>query len=292
MTRLFRPRLSDPTTSSLLPLRRAETIDDISFYWLPVYQFPIPPAQVRWILEFHRLLDFELTKDGLHPETFLQFKTLYPELLNRFLETAPDYQPFTGVSLRHGEALPEPITFEKLEAEVKKGGLIDVNQWMMDYCHWFLTKRPLDQRKDFFGLGGICSLWVPKDAGEESSLQIPRIMRTHPLFKTSNVEEKIAGLYSLQDPFLNQLRDVFGEPFRNEPSYPGMLFVLPLFDSRAMLSSTAEERKIWFDIFGSYLIESVRDKGILLAVKDPEFDDRLVAILQQMELDGRTYPKL
>lgn len=284
----YRARLSHPD-SIVSPFLRAKSIEDIAVYWMPVRCFPIPEQQLLWINEFQGLLDAELAADALRPELFLQFKSLFPDLLDSFLKSAQDNQPFTGVGLHFSKGLPKPLTMSALETEIKKGGMINVNQWMMDYCHWFLTKRAQQQRELFFGRGGMCTLWIDASAGEKSSLEVPRIMKTHPLFRQANFEEKLAGIYSLKDPFLADLKKVFGEPFQNEPSYPGMLFVLPLFDSDSLLASTAEQRKVWFNIFRGYLIESVADEGILLAVSDPEFDMRLISILDKMNAAGHTY---
>lgn len=286
-----RPRLSE-AKNPLLPLHRATALEDISLYWIPVHRFPVPLPQRNWLLEFIRRCDVAFAKNKLRPETFLQFKSLYPDLLDRFLETAMDFQPFTGVSLRPGGKLPAPLTIEALQAEIDKGGLVDVKQWMMDYCHWFMTKQAVRQRADFFGVGGTCTLWVTQAKAGPPPMELPRIVRTHPQFVAMGAEEKMAGLDSIEDPFLSKLKETFGEPLKPSPEYAGMLFVLPLLSASVLLESTVAQREQWFACFDAYLIESVQDQGVLLAMRSADGDEQLIPILESMEADGLIYPML
>jgi hypothetical protein len=59
--------------------------------------------------------------------------------------------------------------------------------------------------------------------------------------------------------------------------------------SRNFVDATADQRQIWFELFDAYFIESKPDAGIVLACKDPDFDERLAAILESMERDGLKY---
>lgn len=278
-----KPRRLSEIGSSLLPFRRALSLDDISLYWLPVARFPVPESQREWILDFYLRLDQEMQRRDLRVETFLQFKSLYPDLLKPFLKTTNQYQPITGVSIVYGELPPEPPTFEEIQRTVEKGGMVDVNQWMADYCHWFLVKKPQEQRRNFFGHGGVFSLYLKSDPSvTPPKVEIPRIVRTHPMFEKMEVEAKISAAYGLSDGFLKKSHEMFGEPFRDDPSFEGILFVIPLLFSRHFLDVSTSERQRWFELFDAYMIESPTDKGVLLAVNDPNFDEALESILNAM----------
>ncbi len=284
-----RRRLSE-LDSRLLPFRRARNLHDISLYWLPVDSFPIPDPQRFWILDFHNRLDQGMQLRSLRVETFLQFKSLYPDLLNVFLKTAGDYQPITGMSIVYGEHPPAPPTAEQIQRVVEKGGAVDVNQWMADYCHWFATKKPQEQRGDFLGRGGVLSMYMKGDkSAQPPELEIPRIMRTHPLFEKMDVQPKLSGAYALGDGFLAKSREMFGDVFRDDPSYEGILFVVPLLQSRHFLRASAGERKRWFELFDGYVIESLADKGLLMAINDRNFDEALESILTAMREEKLRY---
>jgi hypothetical protein len=276
----------------LLPFVRAPELTDIALYWLPVRGYPMPAGQRHWILAFLRRLKSRLTRDKkLRLETFLQFKALYPDLLNRFLSRSQEYQPLTGLLLRPGTKPPDLPTFEDIEAETKKGGPIDVAQWMADYCYWFLAKQDERQREDFFGWGGMILLFLEPDPGTKPpDLKIPKVMRTHPALKDVDVEAKMAIAYSLQDKFLKQSKEVFGNLVREDPTYPGIPYILPLLQSNDVVDATLKERAQWFEVFHVYCVESKPDKGILLATKDVDFDETLIALVEELREDGIEYP--
>src|SRR6266849_1739359 len=96
-------RLTPIEEKTLAPFVRATTITDVSIYWMPVSRFPMAASQREWLLEFHRRLALHLlAKSKLREECFLQFKSLYPNLLNRFTATSRNYVPMTGAALVPG----------------------------------------------------------------------------------------------------------------------------------------------------------------------------------------------
>src|SRR5579871_1982082 len=103
----------------LRPFVRATKLTDISLYWLPVTEYPMRERERNWMLVFMRRLKSKLASDKkLRLETFLQFKALYPDLLNKFLSRSQEYQPLTGLLLQPGSKPPEIPTFEDMEAAV------------------------------------------------------------------------------------------------------------------------------------------------------------------------------
>ena len=60
-------------------------------------------AQREWLEQFlRRLADVVKNEHDLREEWFLQFKSLYPHLLNRLTERANKYHPMTGMTLAPG----------------------------------------------------------------------------------------------------------------------------------------------------------------------------------------------
>jgi hypothetical protein len=278
-------------TALLRPFSRAKRLTDVVLYWLPVSGYPLPSRERLWLLAFFRQLKSVLTSRQLRLETFLQFKMVYPDLQNLFLSKSQEYQPMTGLQLAPGARLPQAPDMKQIEDEIKKGGSVDVKQWMADYCYWFVAKKDEPQLQDFFGCGGMTLLFIkPDPATQPPNLKIPKIMRTHPAFKGPESESARAIAYSLQDRFLKQSKEVFGEAIRDDSAYKGIPFILPLLKSPDFFRATPEQRARWFEVFDVYCTESKEDKGILLALKDTAFDDPLIAILKQLADEGMKYP--
>lgn len=281
-------------SKELLPFLRASRIEDISLYWIPVEAYPIPDSQRWWLMQFLMRLKTVLANQyKLREECFLQFKSLYPDLLNRFTERAREYMPMTGASLAPGEMPPALPSFDEIKDQVEKsskaGTPLDVNRWMPDHTHWFVTKNSEAQREDFFGYGGMFMLYLkPDPKAQAPALKLPKIMTSHPAFNL-DMERDFAAAYSLKDEFLEKSKKLFGEPFREDPSFDGLLFVIPLLNSASFMQATIEQRAEWFELFDGYCIESKEDRGVLLALKDPFFDDRLIGILEEMHDAGEKY---
>jgi hypothetical protein len=279
-------------TALLRPFSRAKRLADVALYWLPVSAYPLPSRERLWVLTFLRQLKSVLTtQKQLRMESFLQFKTIYPDLQNLFLNKCQEYHPMIGLQLAPGAKLPPAPDAKQIEDEIKKGGSVDVKQWMADYCYWFVAKKDEPQLQDFFGCGGMTLLFLKPDSNTQPpNLKIPKIMRTHPAFKGPELESARAIAYSLQDKFLNQSKEVFGELIRDDCSYRGIPFILPLLKSPDFFRATPDQRARWFEVFDVYCTESKEDKGILLALKDAEFDDSLIDIVKQLKDQGMAYP--
>ena len=283
------PRDKSPQLS---PFVRATKLTDIALYWLPVRQYPMRSPERQWILAFLARLKSKLAAaKKLRLETFLQFKALYPDLLDLFLSRSMEYQPMTGLLLQPGAKPPELPAAKDIEAEVAKGGGVDVNQWMAEYCYWFMAKQDEQQRKDFLGAGGMMFLFMEADPNAKPpDIKISKVMRTHPAFKDVDIQGKMAIASSMQDKFLKQSKETFGETVRQEPAYPGIPYILPLLASEDFFRATPDQRTQWFDVFAVYCIESKPDKGILIAAKDLAFDDILIELLQDLREAGIEYP--
>lgn len=290
-----RRRLSDSKSSrDLLPFIRASAVEDISLYWLSVRGFPIEFRQRQWILAFLENLKQELKEEKQVVETFLQLKYTRTELNERFVNSLFEYRPMTGILISPGEQLPQHLTSleaKRLTESHSPEGTINLDHLVPDYCAWFAGTQDTDQRRDFFGVGGMLMIWI--DEGQEPhpvQIEIPRVVRTHPAMKEVDLEGQMRHGLRLQHPFLKRSREIFAAHLRDGPVRRHALFVLPRLRSQHFIEATAETRKQWFEIFSAYCIESEQDKGILLALKDRSFDERLIAIIDLMKEKGQDYP--
>lgn len=287
-------RLSETGPVTIAPFTRAQSITDASIYWIPVWDFPVLPFQRTWLREFHRRLAAQLRKAyGTRQECFLQFKSLYPDLLDTFSETSGQFLPMTGRGVVPGSTPAPAPDFkqvrEQVEQATQSGEPVDTQRWMPDYLHWFLTKEPELQRDRFFGYGGMLTLFLPEDKQAQApSLALPRVITSHPAY-THGTDKEIQAMYSLQDSFLQRSKQMFGESLRSDANFKGLLFVLPLLSGRLATAASAEERARWFNLFTGYFIESKEDKGLVLLISEPGYDEALSLIVQGMERDGYVY---
>ena len=290
-----RKRLSEVKTQRhLLPFVRASALTDISFYWLPVSEFPIKFLQRRWILELLDLLTKDLETDKQAVETFLQLKFARTELNDRFTLTMMEYRPMTGLLLAPGGSLPEnltPLEAKRLSENPGKDATIDIDYLAPDYAAWFAGSQASAQRQDFFGAGGMMMLWID-EGGEPAapSFDLPNVLRTHPAMKGVDLEGQMKRGMRLQHPFLARSREIFAAHLPDGMMKRHALFVVPLLGSRDFIEATPEQRASWFEIFSAYCIESPRDKGLLLAFRAPDFDERLIALIETVRESLGDYP--
>lgn len=278
----------------LKPFVRAYDLSDLSLYWVPVKEFPVPAMQRRWLLEFLQRLGLFLEGESqLREENFLPFKSLYPDYLDRFTQTGREYLPLSGMSIAPDTKPVANPSFEDIKEVVssssKSGKPVDVNQFLPDILYWFLMKKGVQQRQDFFGTGGMITLYLrPDPACIPPPLHIPKVISSRPEFN-KDIEGQVQATYSMKDSFLQASKNLFGKPFEHLPIYQGIRFVLPILSSKDWIAANSENRERYLQLFDGMFWESPRDGGMLLALKDATFDRRLVEILRSMEKDGHTY---
>jgi hypothetical protein len=290
----LRKRLLDHQELTLAPFVRASGIADCSVYWCGVDQFPVNAYERTWLLEFLQRLTQQLKEtEGLREETFLQAKSTLPDLMDVYLKRAKTYMPVTGMTLVPGTAPRRPPKLEEMREALEKAGKNntppDVASWMPDHAHLFLDKSAEAQREDFFGHGGMFSLLMKPDSKPMQTLPaIPRILATHPAYG-GGLQKQYDTIQAFQNDWLKQSKIVFGEPLHEDPSYDGLPFILPLFTAKSVMDASPDTRKLWFELFDSYWIESKPDRGLLLILKNPDFDNDLQELLEAMRGDGHTY---
>ncbi len=279
----------------LLPFVRASALQDISLYWLPVSEFPIGFRQRAWILELLDLLTEDLKQEKQSIETFLQLKFARTELNDRFTLRMMEYRPMTGLLLAPGGSLPHnltPLEAKRLSESPGSDGTIDIDYLAPDYTAWFAGSQSSEQRQDFFGVGGMMLLWI-EEGGEPTvpSFEMPNVLRTHPAMQGVDLDAQMRRGMRLRHPFLGRSREIFAAHLPDSLTKRHSLFILPLFTSSNFLDATPEERASWFEIFSAYCIESRRDKGILLAFRDGNFDERLIALIEKTREKLQDYPR-
>jgi hypothetical protein len=280
---------------ALLPLKRAEQLTRCALYWVPVSSFPIPSAQRAWLNSFlDRLSQTMLDAHKLRAEVFLQYKTIYPELLETFTDKSFELIPVMGFSKRPGQELPPIPTLEDLQPLIDGKEKYDFGKYVGDFCYWFLRKKQKQQRELFWGHGGMTILFLPPDPKTDvQPLRIPKCVRENPtfveLFKIFDPDQVNANAHALADGFGKKSLEMYAEEIKKNLQLKGMPFVIPLLSTRDFFSQPEEECKKWFGLFDVYVNESPLDKGVVIATK-LDVEEDLIGILKQMKEEGLGYP--
>jgi hypothetical protein len=290
-------------SSELLPWRRARELTRCCLYWMPVSGFPVPSAQRSWLLEFlKRWLKLTTERLELRHEQFLQYKTVYPDLMKPLLNNMMDLVPILGLGRKPGAPLPpfpsqndiEGTTKEMFES-LKRGDAVplpDVRKHMPDYTYWFLDKSDEQQRAMFFGHGGLtiaCLKPDPKTAPPPLLIS-PAQRAKLPMFKGVDMDRMWARANSLGDAFLAKSKQLFGDGLQDEPQAKGIPFILPLLDAADFFSQPESVVANCFELFDVYIRESPTDKGVLMALRE-DSDETLITLLHDMKQDRLTYPE-
>lgn len=292
---LQRSRLSDADPAKLLwPLRRAEKLTKCFLYWIPVRSFPIPLEQRAWLNAFIDRFSQLLEKEqGLRSECFLQLKTVYPALLETFIDKAHDLVPVMGFSHRPGVELPPIPTLKELQPILDGKEKYKFEDSIGDYCYWFLDKDQKTQRQLFWGNGGMSLLFMNPDPNTKvAPLPIPKGIRNHPtfmdLFKKNDPDKAFARANALKDSFRAKSLELFGQIIGGNLQLKGVPFIIPLLSTGDFFQRPNTECSTWFELFEVYLNESPKDQGILIASK-LDLEDALINLLKQMTRDGLRY---
>jgi hypothetical protein len=283
---------------SLSPWRRASQLQSCQLYWMPVSEFPVPFRQRQWLLQFcSRFSEAIAAKRGTKPQLFLQMKVIHPNLRDIFIKTAREFSPIIGLSRNPFVPLPA-LPDEKYAEALRKGEIeYDHKAIQPNYCYWFLYAEELRQRELFFGHGGLTTLYIkPDEENKPPEIKIPARAYKNPMLRPlleqnkDKLQRVTDGAFALQSPFLKQSKQLLGEDLKEDPQYPGLLFIIPLLSSQLFFRATDEDFKKWFSLFDFYLHESPEDKGILLATAH-DIEQELADMLEQMKEEGLSYPE-
>jgi hypothetical protein len=278
------------------PWQRATQLGACQLYWMPVSEFPVPFRQRQWLLQFYSRFSEQIaTKHDAKAQTFLQMKALHPHLRDNFIKTAPEFSPIIGLS--RNPFVPLPTIPDERYAEALQKGTIkyDHKALQPDYCYWFIHSEEQRQRELFFGQGGVTTLYIkPDPENVPPEIRIPPRAYKNPALRPllEQNKEKLQrvtnGAFALKSPFLKNSKEIFGADLKEDPQYPGLLFIIPLLHTQLFFQATEEDIRKWFSLFDFYINESPKDKGILLATQyDIERD--LTELVLKMKEDGLVY---
>jgi len=288
-------RLETVEEVDLEPLRRARRMEACALYWIPVYMEPLGEPEQHWLMTFFDALHNVLTEvHFLQQESFLQMKTVAPlgkpkELLHKH---QTNLMPISGLGLRPGAKLPPVPTEEDLQPIMEGKKKFVFNDYVGDYSLWLLARDERWKRNLFLGYGGYTMLYLPPDPKTEAP-PLPDYpgMRSMPLFTQYDVEGLWKMAHLLGGEFGSKSKAVFGKNFRDDPSYDGTAFIIPLMNSKDYFQAGTDEVQEWFSVFDVLIQESVEDRGILLASK-MDLDKELSEILRNMREKRIDHPFL
>ena len=254
--------------------------------------FPLTYQEKIWVTEFLKRLGVLLHREhGLRAEIFFQYKQITPDLGESFRKYAQKCMKLLGLGRFADSDLPAFPTPEQVKNAVDRGDPFDFRDWLGDYVIWFTSKQPEEQRELFLGCGGMTTIFLPPDP-KLKPLKLPftpALRASLPIFQRVDVDAMVMGTLAMQDAFLEKSKHLFGEGLEAKPEYPGLAFILPLLDSGHFFLATPELRAKWFELFGVYVNESRKDKGIVLAFQNQEYETALEDTLRSMRDDGLEY---
>ncbi len=278
---------------SLAPWVRAWQLETCQLYWLPVSETPMPFRQKQWLLEFLRRFAPVAACREAQPQTFLQMKSIQPYFRDEFIRSSPSFAPIIGLSRRPGEGLP-PMPDKAYADDLAKGRTqYDASSLQPDYTYWFTTGGQQELSAKFLGGGGLTALYLKDDPGSRApKIEVPKAAYRNPgiaqLLQTHNLDRVNQIGSALGSPFLKKSKLLFGADLKDEPQYPGLLFILPLLSSQDFFQAQPADIDNWFSLFEVYLGESPRDKGVILATRH-DIEEELLILLQAMRDEEGAY---
>jgi hypothetical protein len=279
-------RLEPIDETSLYPIERSGKHESCSLYWIPVYTNPLSWKEQQWLMAFFDELHKFLTEQHkLRQEAFLQMKIVAPlgppkDLFHRH---QMELMPRMGLSRRPGAQLPPIPTEEDLEPILKGKKKFVFNDYVGDYCMWLLTRKERWRRSLFLGSGGYTMLYLLPDP-KTVPPPIPNhpAIRANPVFSMFDVDGMWETTFLLSDKFCPSSKEVFGKGLEEEPSFPGISFIIPWVSSKELHDMEPVEIEEWFTVFDVFIQESSEDKGILIASKF-NLDEALSNILKTLQ---------
>jgi hypothetical protein len=282
-----------PIEEKVLPWRKAEQLTRAHLYWLPVRAFPIPGAERAWLMQFlDRFIARIAEKQQMRVELFLQMKALYPNLMDDFSRTAPQFGPLIGLARRPQAPITAPPSEKEIEDLVSGRKKFNFKQGLPDYAYWFTRKNERPQREAFLGEGGLSLVFLaPDPATKAPPLPFTPAMRKNPIFKQFDIDALHEQTFALTDGFQEKSKKLLGADLTNHPQFPGIRFILPLVRSQDFFQQPETDVKKWFDMYPIIVQESPDDNGVLLASRrDLDLDDELESIVQEMRNSNVHYP--
>jgi len=270
-------------SEELLPWRRAEGMTRCFLAWMPFSAFPARESERQWLLRFTLLLTEHLKKDlELEAHVFLDFKTA-SKVNEEFVRHSRKFMPIAGLGRHPGAQLPDLPSDREYQQlmEGKKG--FHVEDYMADYCYWFLVQSTEQQCQLFQGLGGMSIVyWKPDPKAKPPDFRIPAKYQGHELFQEFDVKGMVAGGCAMRDGFLAKSKQIVGAGLKGSVQLETIGYMLPLLTASEVFGLPEQELKAYFELFDVYLRESPPDGGMILASKH-DLEELLIDVLEQMK---------
>ncbi|HEX3436268.1 MAG TPA: hypothetical protein VHT24_05825 [Pseudacidobacterium sp.] len=288
-------RLEPIATPSLYPIQRSRKIETCGLYWVPVYSNPLHWRERQWLMAFFdELHTFLAEQHKLRQEAFLQMKLVAPLGVPKdlFHRHQMELMPRMGLSRKPGAQLPRIPTEEELEPILQGKKKFEFNDYVGDYCMWFLTRKERWRRELFLGFGGYTMLYLLPDL-ETVPPPIPNYpaIRENPVFSIFDVDALWETTFLLSDRFCKRSKEVFGRGLEDDLSFPGISFIIPRMNSKDFHDTQPAVIEEWFTVFDVFIQESPEDKGILIASKF-SIDEALSDILRKLQSNQIDHPFL
>lgn len=192
---------------SLLPWRRAESVEDSLVLWAPCCFEEMPGGQREWLsLFFERWFALLTSEHGLGEECFMQLETLQKEkkLSDMFYANLMRDRPFMGRSISSLRDRPKGApTKEEIDLLIKHKVKYDYHAMSASRACWFRGSDTSALHATYLGFGGMTILLRPRseDDSEErrekekqlgqliSRVKLPAFMR-----KDSRLVALVEGL--------------------------------------------------------------------------------------------------
>ena len=271
----------------LLPWRRAKRFTRCFLAWMPISAFPSRDSEVQWLLRFTSLLCDRLKTDfKLEPHVFLEFKTAF-KFKEQILRHSRAFLPLAGLGRHPGAQIPAPPEESKEISDGKRRA----EDYMADYCYWFLARSTARQCELFQGSGGLSILyWKADPKARPPEFSLPASIRNHESFRQVDVMGMLAAACSMRDPFLARSKEIVGAGLKDALQAESVPFMIPLLNSAEIFALSEQELNAYFELFDVYLRESPADKGMVLASKH-DLEEILIALMKEMR-DFKPEPSL
>jgi hypothetical protein len=269
-------------SQEILPWRRAEGMTHCFLAWMPLSAFPARASEREWLLRFTTLLSGHLKKEHqLEPHVFLEFKTANT-VNDEFLRHSRKFMPLAGLGRHPGTQMPAMPSDRDYQELMEGKREFRVQDYIADYCYWFLVQSTERQCELFQGLGGMSiAYWKPDPKAQPPVFKIPAQYQNHELFQEFDVQAMAAGGCAMRDGFLAKSKKVVGAGLNNSVQLETIAFMLPLLNAAEVFGLPEKELKAYFELFDVYLRESPADGGLVLASKH-DLEEMLIAVLKQM----------
>ena len=276
---------------SISPFVRAAKLEAASLYWLGVNTWPPMFRNRQWICAFFDRFIVQAEKQWqVVPLQFLKMSVAGNLLNDPFIRNARTTVPIIGALTRPDRTPAGLPSAETIEQASKKKITLDPNSYADDFTYWFTRGNDAEQRALFQAYGGMSILLAEPDEQARVAIpEVPKYIMDHPSmarFKSIDIKAENRVVEALGGKFGPLTKELFGEPFKSQTIYEGLLFVLPQWTSASFFDAKPEELQKLFKLCKVYIQESPEDQGILIACED-NLDDMLIEIVEELKSRDR-----